>query len=159
MPGVTFFYATDEHDHWHIKDFHTYQILDEGGTQVKIGEKDAFCFEDNTNYRDWLDHPVKYPRVPRHPVYTEEASCGDRDRLATSLLHGLSRGWGDTYPTTLPDQGVDITGLPDGVNTGSVKIDTDNFAREPNERNNTATVIVRIKCDRVTADPRTATGL
>ena len=123
VPGVTFFYARDEHDHWHIKDFHTYQILDHGGT-VRRGEKEAFCFEDNTNYRDWGQRPAEYPRVPQDAVYTHEASCGEGDDLAIDIVHGLSPGWGDTYPTTLPDQGVDITDLPDGVYTVSVLVDT-----------------------------------
>jgi hypothetical protein len=159
VPGVTFFYARDEHDHWHIKDFHTYQILDQGGTKVRRGEKEAFCFEDNTTYRDWGQRPAEYPQVPQDAVYTHEASCGEGDDLAIDIVHGLSPGWGDTYPTTLPDQGVDITDLPDGVYTVKVLVDTDNFVRESNERNNTATVVVRIKGDQVTPDPRTATGL
>jgi hypothetical protein len=158
VPGVTFFYARDEHDHWHIKDFHTYQILDDGGT-VRRGEKEAFCFEDNTTYRDWSQRPAEYPQVPQDAVYTHEASCGEGNDLAIDIVHGLSSGWGDTYPTTLPDQGVDITGLADGVYTVRVRVDTYGFVRESNERNNTATVVVRIKGDEVTPDPSTATGL
>jgi hypothetical protein len=156
--GVTFFYARDGHNHWHIKDFHTYQILDDGGT-VRRGEKEAFCFEDNTTYRDWGQRPAEYPQVPQDAVYTHEASCGEGNDLATDIVHGLSPGWGDTYPTTLPDQGVDITDLPDGAYTVRVRVDTYGYVRESNERNNTATVVVRIKGDRVTPDPSTATGL
>lgn len=157
--GVTFFYARDQHNHWHIKDFHTYQILDQGGTRVRRGEKEAFCFEDNTTYRDWGQRPAEYPQVPQDAVYTPADSCGAEDDLATDIMHGLSPGWGDTYPTTLPDQGVDITDLPDGVYTVKVLVDTYGYVRESNERNNTATVVVRIKGDRVTPDPSTATGL
>ena len=159
VKGPTYFYARDEHEHWHIKDFHTYQVIDADGTRVRRSEKEAFCFEDNTTYRDWAQRPAEYPQVPRRAVYTHAASCGEGDPQATTIVHGLSPGWGDTYPTTLPDQGVDITGLRNGVYTVRVEVDTFDFVKEADETNNTATVTVRIRGNRVTPDPGTATGL
>jgi hypothetical protein len=49
--GATFYYAGDGHNHWHIKDFDSYEIFNAGGTKLRDGEKHGFCFEDNTEYR------------------------------------------------------------------------------------------------------------
>ena len=69
--GATFYYAGDGHNHWHIKDFDLYQLFDSGGTLLKVGEKHGFCFEDNTEYRNWVGSPA-HPEVPINPVYTHD---------------------------------------------------------------------------------------
>jgi hypothetical protein len=92
-------------------------------------------------------------------VYEHEASCGEGEPLATSIEHGLSAGWADTYPTTLPDQGIDITGLPDGVYTVRVRVDGQRLIDEADETNNIASVKVTITGDKVTVDASSATGL
>lgn len=141
-PGVTFFFAGDGHDHWHIRDLDSYQLLNSNGSQIKIGEKHGFCFEDNTNYRDW---PSKGTNgAPRNSVYLEAASCGKGNPSATSIVHGLSVGWGDTYPSSLPNQYIDITGLPDGVYRVQVTSDQANWFQEENDSNNAAWTDVRI---------------
>ena len=63
---------------------------------------------------------------------------------ATTILHGLSVGWGDTYPATLPDRAIDVTGLPDGNYTVKVTADWQNFWQEANESNQSATALIRI---------------
>lgn len=141
--GATFYYAGDGHSHWHIRDFDLYQLFDSAGTSLRVGEKHGFCFEDNTEYRDWVGNP-KHPEVPTSPAYTHEASCGEAHPDAISVVHGLSVGWSDTYPESLPDQGIDITGLPDGTYRVKVTADWQDFWRETNEVNNTATAQVRI---------------
>ena len=159
VPKVDFYFAGDGHDHWHIRDFDSYQVLDKSGASLAVSEKHGFCFEDNTTFRDWSQKPKEYPRVPRNPVYKHESSCGEEADDATSIVHGLSVGWADTYPTSLPDQAIDITDLPDGDYVARVTVDGKGLIKESNEDNNTASVGITLKGNRVTVDLRTATGL
>jgi hypothetical protein len=77
-------------------------------------------------------------------VYAPALACG-RDRPdATTIVHGLSVGWGDTYPATLPDQAIDVTGLPDGDYTVKVTADWQNLWQETNESNQSASALIRI---------------
>ncbi|RYY47836.1 MAG: hypothetical protein EON53_07065, partial [Actinomycetales bacterium] len=56
----------------------------------------------------------------------------------------------DTYPASLPDQGIDITGIPDGTYLVRVTADWQNFWQETNEGNNSASAQVRITGSTVT---------
>ncbi|GAA3821605.1 lysyl oxidase family protein [Amycolatopsis tucumanensis] len=98
-------YGGDGHDHWHIRDLETYQLVRLDGGVVSVAAKAGFCFYDTNSYRRSL------PGAPRSKVYSE-SGCGDRGSLTVTM--GLSVGWADRYASTLPDQFVDITGLPDG---------------------------------------------
>jgi PKD repeat protein len=147
--GAQFYYATDGHNHWHIRDFDLYQLFNSGGSSLRVGEKHGYCFEDNTTYRDWVGSP-KHPEAPTSPVYTHSGSCGEGHPEATSIVHGLSVGWGDTYPTSLPDQAIDVTGVPDGTYLVKVTADWQGFWRETNESNNSASAQIRISGNSVT---------
>jgi hypothetical protein len=125
---------------------------------VRRGEKHGFCFEDNTTFRDWSQHPAEHPGVPQRPVYAHESSCGEERPYTTSIVHGLSMGWADTYPTSLPNQNIDITGLADGIYTVRVEVDGQHLVPETDETNNNATVRVQIQGRRVLVDASTATG-
>jgi hypothetical protein len=153
-PGVQFYYAGDGHNHWHVRDFDDYDLLDATGTRVARAEKHGYCMEDDTTY-----DPVQgRPWVEPAPVYTEDASCGEEQPDALTIVHGLAPGWGDTYPTSLPDQAIDITGLPDGEYTVRVHADAVGAVKESDERNNVAEVKVRIRGDAVHVVPGSSTG-
>jgi hypothetical protein len=143
--SADFYWATDGHQHWHIRDFDTYELLDESGTTVEMGEKHGFCLQDNVSYRNWLVDRAAHPGMPAAEVYTFQASCGYQDENTTRITHGLSVGWGDTYPTTLGDQAIDVTGVPDGVYTVKVTADGPGIVRESNTGNNSATASVRLQ--------------
>jgi hypothetical protein len=149
--AATFYWAslpsgTDDHGHhhWHIKDFDDYSILNQAGA---VDEKHGFCLQDNTTVGSG---------GPAQAAYPEETSCGFQEPNATSIVHGLSVGWGDTYPSSLQDQGIDVGSLADGTYTVKVTADAKNLVREKNEDNNSATATVTISGDNVTAV--TATG-
>jgi hypothetical protein len=144
-----FYYAGDGHTHWHIRDFDEYDLLNSAGTVIEKGEKHGFCFEDNTDYRDWPGNP-NHPGSPADPVYTYAQSCGQGNPQATSIVHGLSIGWSDTYPQTLPDQAIDITDVPNGDYTVKVTADWQHFWAEKNESNNAASAKIRISGTTVT---------
>jgi hypothetical protein len=135
VTGTDLYYGGDGHNHWHVRDVDQFEILNANGNRLRLGEKHGFCFEDNTSYRDW---PGRVAGSPASPVYKPPAICGVGATQATSTQHGLSVGWGDTYPVTLPDQYIDITGLPNGRYRVQVTVDWDGWFRESNESNNTA---------------------
>jgi hypothetical protein len=131
-------------------------------------EKRGFCFEDNTTYSPWYDDKSGHPEVPRGKkeknvfgdmsdpgVYVgadfNGTACGYRHPEATRIVHGLSVGWADTYPSSLPDQGIDITSLPKrGTFTVKVVADAHHLLEEEVERNNSASATVTIDGDKVT---------
>jgi hypothetical protein len=154
-PEVEFYFAGDGHNHWHVRDFDQYEILDAGGKIVRRAEKHGYCMQDNTTYTPM----VGKPGVPPDPgVYLDETSCGKGLPNALTIIHGLSKGWGDTYPTTLPDQAVDITGLPDGTYTVDVHADFHDLIMESNEDNNDTSMQITIKGNEVLTHPSTVRG-
>lgn len=155
QPNVEFYFAGDEHDHWHVRDFDDYYLLDQQDQQVRVAEKHGYCMQDNTTY-----DPMKgQPGVPPEPgVYLEKTSCGKGLPAALTIIHGLSKGWGDTYPTELPDQAIDITGVPDGTYTIWVQADSRSAVTESNEANNSTSMKITITGDKVTTHPSTVRG-
>ncbi|MCL8250422.1 lysyl oxidase family protein [Aeromicrobium fastidiosum] len=153
-PEVQFYFAGDGHDHWHVRDFDTYELLDATGAVAARAEKHGYCMQDNTSYEPFRAQP----RVPTAPVYTDATSCGKGLPDALTIIHGLSRGWGDTYPTTLPDQAVDVTGLADGEYTVRVHADAVGAVTESDEGNNTTEVRISIAGNAVTVVPGTSSG-
>jgi len=153
-PDVEFYYAGDGHNHWHIRDFDSYEIRDGVGTVVRRSEKHGYCQQDNTTY----DPMANQPDIPAKPVYLDSTSCGKGLPAALMIIHGLSRGWGDTYPTELPDQGIDITGLPDGTYDVVVHADAYDYIMESDETNNSTSIQITIAGDEVTTHPSTVLG-
>jgi Lysyl oxidase len=147
-----FYFAGDGHRHWHIRDFDSYELLQLGtGTVVQgHGEKHGFCLEDNTTYRDWPDNRQLHPGMPLRAVYRHATSCGHEDGRATRIVHGISVGWGDTYPTTLVDQSIDITAVPDGTYQVRVTADGQRLLNESDRTNNSATSTIAILGNTVT---------
>jgi hypothetical protein len=103
------------HDHYHFRDFATYQLLDASGRQVALGLKVGFCLED---IRRWDSN------APPADFYT----CD---------FQGIQAGWGDVYVSSLPCQWIDLAGVPAGVYTLRVEVDPANHLTELNETNNT----------------------
>jgi hypothetical protein len=135
-------------------DLLTYDLVNGSGTKIRVGEKHGFCFEDNTSYRDWPGNPIR-PASPLNPVYTPSNVCGVGQPTALAVQHGLSVGWSDTYPTTLPDQYIDITGVPNGNYRVQVTVDWANWFRESNDNNNFSWADITISGNTVTLN---ATG-
>ncbi len=101
---ATFFWAGDGHDHWHATDLQGYRVESlDGGTDTAVSEKHGFCLFDNLMHEGFED------RAPDAPVY----ECPD-SQSAASIQMGLSVGWEDIYPATLPNQFIDISDLRAG---------------------------------------------
>ena len=130
-PAVTVL-GGDGHNHWHVRDLQKQELFRlSDGANVGRSDKRGFCFWDNIRYR------LSLPGAPQSPVY-QEAGCGDAG--SSQVAMGLSVGWGDIYPASLPDQNVNITGLADGRYRLVVTADADNWFAETNDANNTTSV-------------------
>jgi hypothetical protein len=125
-------FGGDGHGHWHVRDLEvaTLDRLD-NGSRVGTGAKVGFCFFDGVRYGD-----------PVAPAYSS-SGCGVQ--ASTSITMGLSVGWGDVYPATLPDQFVDITNLAAGRYRLTVTADHRGLFAESDETNNGTWVELQIK--------------
>ncbi|HEX2160414.1 MAG TPA: lysyl oxidase family protein [Thermoleophilaceae bacterium] len=103
------------------------------GDRARRGPKVSYCLRDLDRSRPSL------PRSPRGFVYP---GCNQSSRTRKVTL-GTSVGWSDVYPPAYHEQWIDVTGLRgcfDFVHTA----DPRNGIYESNERNNSATVTVRL---------------
>ena len=121
-------FAGDGHFHWHVRKLESYELRRaDGGTKAGTSAKAGFCFSDDVSYRPSL------PGAPASAQYSR-SQCGTESSLA--LVMGLSAGWGDRYGSNLPDQYIDITGLPDGRYRLRATADASNWFKESDEKNN-----------------------
>jgi hypothetical protein len=126
-PAVMVF-GGDGHNHWHVQDLQKSELFRlSDGIFLARSDKRGFCFWDNVRYR------LSLPGAPQSPVYAE-SGCGGSGSLTTAM--GLSIGWGDIYPSSLPDQFIDITGLADGQYRLVVTADASGWFAETNDNNN-----------------------
>ncbi len=101
--------------------------------RVKTGPKVSYCLRDLKHTR-----PSLRPS-PRRMVYPA-CNTGAATRRVTL---GTSVGWSDVYPPTYPEQWIDVTGLRGCFGFRHIA-DPLNGVYESNERNNAASVTVRL---------------
>jgi hypothetical protein len=99
---------------------------------VRIGPKHDYCLRD-------LDRVRGGPTVRRKRFF---GACNQRARKREVTL-GTSVGWADVYPSTYPDNWIDVTGLS-GCFSVVQRVDPGNGIFESNEANNLASKIVRL---------------
>jgi hypothetical protein len=111
--GFTYF---EPHQHWHFENFAEYQLWPKGdfdqwfasGRQQGLprwqgskttGQDESFCIRDSDQVHGLAGSPLR-------PEYS----------VCDTSVQGISVGWGDTYPVSLPEQWVDLGAgdLPDG---------------------------------------------
>src|SRR5262245_6346830 len=129
------------HGHVHFDDWTVFRlraVREDGGAGdiVAEGSKVSFCL---------LDEEVYDASNPSFDPYPDYLSCGFE-------VQGFSPGWGDTYIRWLPDQWIDITGVPDGPYWLEVEVDPDDRLIEADETNNVARVPIRLRPPAVLAD-------
>ena len=123
--------ARDGHEHWHFKDFATYQLVDSKKKLVVRSAKEAFCLA-NT---DAIDYTVKGANW--RPENTDlSTSCGDRSSLGVREV--LDTGSGDTYLQYLPGQSFDLKGLKNGTYYIKIKANPKKRLYEKKTGNNTS---------------------
>jgi lysyl oxidase len=121
-PYAEFFVFHSCHGHYHIKDFSIYELIDADGVTVKAGTKQGFCFEDSFKYED-----------------------GGKSNGYDCHFQGITAGWGDWYYKQLVGQWIDITGVPEGVYTVRVTLNSGGiFAEGENRYSNVTEVRIKV---------------
>jgi len=145
--GATMVWSGDGHDHWHVTGLQDIRLqsLDDDvlGRVKKIG----FCFLDSFPYGS--SQPSRYNAA--HQVCQ---TGGDG-----SVQMGISVKWGDTYPSTIAFQWIDITDLPNGKYRLRVLADPASTAGaflESNETNNAGWAKIQIQGNSVTVLKKSA---
>jgi Lysyl oxidase len=99
---------------------------------VRVGPKHDYCLRDRLRVRSGA-------RVRRHRFYPR---CNQRASKQEVTL-GTSVGWADAYPSTYPDNWIDVTGLR-GCFAVVQRVDPGHHVFEVNEANNVSSKIVRL---------------
>lgn len=126
VPG-TMVWGGHGHNHWHVRVGASYELHAARGEIVRTLEKVGYCFFDQKPFDLGLEG------APRVPVYPRD-TCSERSALTIDM--GLSPGWEDPYTWALPDQRLEISGLPDGLYRLVARADPGGWFRETNEENN-----------------------
>ncbi len=130
--GCTVFHQA--HDHWHLEDFAAYKLRREDTDRIVArAPKVSFCLRDNVR-------SFPEPGSPQDPYY---------EGCTRSSTQGLSVGWTDIYLYVLPDQDLDITGLPPGRYCLISRADPAGRLDEADNANNLASALLRLGRDSV----------
>jgi glucose/arabinose dehydrogenase len=121
------------HNHFHYDNLATYglELLSEDGGKTAapiVQQKTTFCM------RDMAAVDVSLPGAPQRSVF---GAC-------TKLYQGLSVGWADVYSSDLPDQYLNVTGLPAGTYVLSFTVDPNHQLLELDQTNNVSTVTLEL---------------
>lgn len=109
------------HGHIHFNGFAQYRLREVTpgggvGNIIASGAKVSFCLLDVERYN------TSGPSTPQF------LNCGQ--------VQGISPGWADVYDRGLPDQSINITGVPNGTYWLEVVVDPDNLLIEADDTNN-----------------------
>ena len=128
----------DGHDHWHIARVATNRLVriapdgEPSPKTVGVDTKVGFCY---------YDFKKILKKGPSEPRYMHEI-CGRANDVYIGM--GLSPGWEDAYPFTLPGQTVDVTELPDGMYRMWVTADEAEWFREKTRTNNVTWIDIKL---------------
>lgn len=133
-----FKYVPRQRRYWKFHRAAAFQLwrIDSEGRRTDLvlrGPKISYCLRD-------LDHTRR--RLARSPATRVYPACST-DSGERRVTIGTSVGWSDVYPPSYPEQWIDVTGLR-GCFAFRHVADPANGIYESNERNNSATTIVRL---------------
>ena len=127
------------HQHYHLRGYARFRILDGQGQTVITGRKQAFCL-------------IDVQRIDTFPGARPNAQfdCGNQ---------GISLGWSDIYSSGLPCQFIDITDVPPGDYQLQVEVNPDRSWPELSYDNNAVSVPIHIAGPPGPTDPCTTSVL
>lgn len=131
------------HIHFHIHDFYRARLWSSsasggrsGTAPVAGGAKNGFCPADIDQIEEGEQtEPAHYT------CFTDYEYSGAQPRQVV----GISPGWMDVYGYTLPDQFVEITGIPDGYYALVIDLDPNDVFVESDETNNGVCVVLKLQ--------------
>lgn len=129
------------HLHFHIDDFYIAELWKvskrgrlKGLEPVTASDKNGFCPEDSESIEEQELEPRHYS------CFTE-----DERGWGPHQVVGISAGWKDIYGWMLPDQFVEISGVPDGLYGLKLQLDPNDVFVEADEDNNTVCVVLSLQ--------------
>lgn len=129
------------HAHFHVQDFYLSRLWKAGPNGERVGaapvahgDKNGFCPEDTRRVNGQPDDGTRY-----YSCFTP-AEPGQRGFQVV----GISAGWEDGYGASLPDQFVEISGVPDGRYVLEIELDPHDVFVEADDSNNTICVLVAL---------------
>ena len=132
------FVASPDHRHWHLLGFERYELRRPGGSVALVEDrKTGFCLGDRYMvFGERLRHRASHPRFA--------SRCGLEETDLLGLREGISVGYGDDYAANLEGQYLPLTGLADGRYVLVHRVNVDRRIREPDYRNNAASVLIEL---------------
>jgi len=109
------------------------------GDPIRTGRKVSFCMADTT-----IDSWLEKGDGPRTYIAPDCLFPAFSDADNDYLIQGITQGWADTYDWYLPDQYIEVTGVPDGYYLLETTVDPDNSLLETDETNNCGSVLIRL---------------
>jgi hypothetical protein len=106
---------------------------------VRSGRKVSFCLAD-IEIDSWAQKGDAARKYNAPDCLFPTSSDGTTD----TYVQGISNGWADVYDWYLPDQYMEVTGVPDGTYLLETTADPDNLLRETDETNNCGGVFLRL---------------
>jgi hypothetical protein len=134
------FVYSQAHQHYHMKEFNKYTLINASGTVVVPSKKPGFCLADVEPIRP-------NPAPQKFSLLCEETA-----------EMGVSAGWADVYIATLGCQFLIIDGVPDGLytlvcTTNSAHAVDKNGVPEDKYSDNTISVMLDIAGDTIQVVP------
>jgi hypothetical protein len=135
------------HGHYHYSSFASTELWRSdrrgrrlGSAPVNEGRKVSFCIAD-IRIDAWAEKGDG-PRTYYAPDCLFPASS---DETGDHFVQGLTAGWADVYDWYIPDQYIEVTGVPDGYYRLEFCADPDNSIEETDETNNCITNLIRLE--------------
>jgi Lysyl oxidase len=134
------------HGHFHYTGFGVSRLWATDGTGARVGlqpvrtaDKVSFCIIDVE-----LEAFGAKGNGPRTYHATDCLAPTESDAENDYLVQGTTPGWSDVYDWFLPDQYIEVTGVPDGVYLLETIADPDDTILEADESNNCGSAYVRL---------------
>jgi hypothetical protein len=142
------------HAHFHIKNIYVAKLWRVDAKSNRIGrrpiarsDKNGFCPEDTA--------PVgSRPANRRYACFGAEGFGSN----GSIQIVGISPGWSDIYPFSLPDQYIEIGDVPNGRYLFELEVDPNDVFVESAEDDNSACVLLRLKSVGVVAQKESDCG-
>jgi hypothetical protein len=134
------------HDHYHFTSFAVASLWPSdskgrrmGTGPVRSSNKVSFCIVDIE-----IDAWAEKGDGPRQYFAPDCLFPTEFDDQFAYIVQGLTNGWSDVYEWYLPDQYIEVSGLPNGYYLLESCADPDNAIEEVSERNNCVANLVRL---------------
>jgi Lysyl oxidase len=108
-------------------------------TLVRTARKVSFCLADTE-----IDRWGSKGDGPRTYIAPDCLFPASSDGVHDSYVQGITRGWGDIYDFYLPDQYLEVSGVPDGDYVLETQADPDGLLHEVTRANNCTSIRIRL---------------